>query len=268
MQILFRIKPLHQYLHTMANITDDNLIHFLNEAFKCTRSNLNIDPTSLLIFLNNLFPNKHVAGKQEDAGELILLLIEHLMKLDEGKDLEKILSIYMQYNTKCPNCGSVFTTTNRQYFLELELLTSNSISNMITEALAPKTNSNPDWNCNSCKKLESLELSQEIIEASDYLLIYLKRFVSVDNKLEKLQNTIQIDPTIMVNSSLYILVGSINHIGKNIDSGHYISFILDEGNKYKCDDRSIIHDVSDEMLRNNSVYILLYKKVDFEQEDQ
>ena len=97
----------------------------------------------------------------------------------------------------------------------------------------------------------------------DLLMVHIKRFLSRDNAVVKLNNdTHCVLKNFSLSSSEYNLIATINHHG-SVDSGHYSAYVNSSGRWFCCDDRKTFG-ISDEEVVNPASYILIFRKLSSE----
>lgn len=147
---------------------------------------------------------------------------------------------------------------------------------------------NDPWFCPSCKELRRALKVMEIWKAPDILIMCLKRFSSVRDFRDKLENFVEfpvygLDLTDRVRRSsgdinsgtsdfvdnrtekvdeesrlIYDLIAVDNHYG-GLGGGHYTSYAKISG-KFFCFDDSFVNPVSDERVVSSAAYLLFYKR--------
>ena len=92
-----------------------------------------------------------------------------------------------------------------------------------------------------------------------YLVLYINRFVFSGIGLRKSHCNVPVQSVIDLNNILYHLVGTIEHHGHSITSGHYTCTLFHNDNIFKCNDM-VITEYSEYPGRPSStVYIMIYK---------
>lgn len=267
LQMLFKVSPLHKLLESIS--TQDSIVVALKEAFKCCRENRGINPTFLVAHVGSILKNNHQTNDQEDAGELIIKLFNHLSNLNI--DIEQIFSYIELKSCKCFFCSTVNEIEENNNILILNLpITDKKIS--ITELISYYCS--PNWPtidryCNVCEKNTAQNYNNSIKAVNNYLLILINRFAKDIGKLKKILTEVKLERIITVANIQFSLVGVINHINigtrNNIENGHYYNHILHEGSFYHVSDRETPTKVNFPDS-SKEAYILLYKKVIFQHE--
>ena len=60
---------------------------------------------------------------------------------------------------------------------------------------------------------------------------------------------------------MYEVIATIEHIGDKLEHGHYISYVLINGNWYFCNDTQVISLAKENEAPTRNIYILLLKKL-------
>ena len=121
--------------------------------------------------------------------------------------------------------------------------------------------------CENCK-YEFCSKEIKIENQPNYIIIQLKRFSAIKEGntmvLKKIFKESEPFSVVSINTShgtkIYKVIATIEHTGKEFQSGHYISYILKNGTWFLCNDQVI-----EPLAKNNEAptkksYILLLKK--------
>jgi len=109
--------------------------------------------------------------------------------------------------------------------------------------------------CEKCDKKQSMTKQIKIARCPDILILHLKRFCSSRSKYDQLVHS----PTILkVRDTQFHLTSMVNHIGVNINSGHYIATVRKDSNSEEW-----IHYDDDKITKSTDFespngYILFY----------
>uniref|UniRef100_A0A6B2LH68 ubiquitinyl hydrolase 1 n=1 Tax=Arcella intermedia TaxID=1963864 RepID=A0A6B2LH68_9EUKA len=161
-----------------------------------------------------------------------------------------------------------------------------SLDDCINEFLAPEVLDGDDlWFCSCCKEHQQSSKKMDLWKLPPVLIIHLKRFEQVGNKLCKIDKLVQF-PIDTLDLSQYIPQGAgpqettyelfacLNHYGQ-MRSGHYTAFAKNKNDKkwYCFDDGrcSVVEDVT--TLQSKAAYLLFYirknhEPIDFSQIEQ
>jgi hypothetical protein len=93
------------------------------------------------------------------------------------------------------------------------------------------------------------------------LLICLKRFDSIGNKIEKqVSFDLNLDLELSQGYDSYRLIGVVKHVGRTIIHGHYICYTKTDKDVWNKISDDIVSTVSEAEVLNVQAYILLYEK--------
>lgn len=256
-QLLFRISNLFDFIY--QNKGTDWLIKNLQTASEKCHKNQMIDLPSLNYYANKLL-KVHKDGEQEDAHEIMLKLINYLSNID--KEVEKHILVENQKFFECFICHNRFSIIEK--FLILTITIPNvekvfTISELIEKFLKPSFN-NVGLECSVCKRNTTHTFSCILYHVNEYIIIHLNRFylTGLNAEAAKITKPAYINQILSICDTQYIFVGSINHTGTK-NQGHYFNYILNEGKYYYVSDMQ--HNAEPMPNPNESVYILLYKKL-------
>jgi len=135
------------------------------------------------------------------------------------------------------------------------------------------------YKCEKCNNYEDNIMEKKILTKSNTLILKIKRYHALGNRLVK--NNINIKYPSILNMKSYIvggdentslnyeLYGIINHVG-GLNSGHYYSFIKkynEKNNKfykqwYCCNDSQVTDITNEEALTSQNAYILFYNLIE------
>jgi ubiquitin C-terminal hydrolase len=130
---------------------------------------------------------------------------------------------------------------------------------------------NLDFTCPSCNE-KNMFSNSKIVIPPKILVIFIKRFVNINDDLIKKKNLIFFpfdldinsiyNPGLDITDTNYKLVSVINHIGSNIETGHYTTYSLcDTDNNWYSYDDSCVRQISIDNIVTNNAYLLFYSKV-------
>jgi ubiquitin C-terminal hydrolase len=170
----------------------------------------------------------------------------------------------------CKTCGKDNQTFEVFNSLSLNIdQNNNSLNNSFAEYF--KVEPIHDYECSNCRKKTMANKLSTIWILPKILIICLNRFSSdatsgatsgssgKNHTMYELMNDISFYNTNLGRVS-YRLKVIVNHIGSNINSGHYTSVIIEEGGKYwNIDDDNVtqIHPFN----KSSVVYMLIYERV-------
>ncbi|CAG0886728.1 unnamed protein product [Cyprideis torosa] len=225
-------------------------------------------------------------GQQEDAHEFLRLLISSMercylrfvMKLKQLDPLSKettpvnqIFGGYMQSKVTCHGCNTHSNTYDHFQDLHLNVNGKHTLDEAL-RAYFRKEEIGLDecnkYSCDNCKR-KCRAVKQFCIERPpNVLLICFKRFNMLGNKIgHQIAFTSTLDLQPYVNRCQngqrhdYRLIGTVNHHGSSVNSGHYTANVLvGEKDWYHFDDTRVSKINTSEVIHNLSAYILLYER--------
>ena len=115
-----------------------------------------------------------------------------------------------------------------------------------------------------CRFVGGTDTKLDIIKAPQVLVLHLARFTGM---LQKIETVVEFKTELSTEyirddngkPMNYRLTGIIRHTGETIASGHYISYVLIEGNWYEAND-SNMKPVSWQALLSIQVYMMFYER--------
>ena len=204
--------------------------------------------------------------RQEDAGEFLNTLFDILN--DNIQHNNKIINTLK--NIDSIECDGYKNTYPINYLNKLRIpnkfLNQNKeLSEIINEVTNEEVEVNYD-NCNNGKAIKNT-IYQTV---GDYLIVELIKYDKLqrinDDKIKiKISDTINIKDENNKNIK-FNLIGTINHLGVNMNLGHYTSYIKKNTNEYEwyhCDDNKIKGHTRDEIftfMKTNKPYIIFYER--------
>lgn len=225
-----------------------------------------------------------VHGHQEDAHEFLRYLMEsmekaYLNRYKNSKEFEqytkettpvnRILGGYLRTSVKCLSCQYESVTFQHFEDLLLDIRKVTTIEDALKYHFARERLEDMDYTCESCKKKVSATKQFSLERAPVALCIQLKRFSSINGKINKHINISQdldfsqySSRDTKHNSQLkYRLVSMITHSGSTPQCGHYTAVgCCQDGSYYQFDDSSV-RSVSVNHLLNTNPYIIFYELV-------
>ncbi|KAL3106644.1 hypothetical protein niasHT_012017 [Heterodera trifolii] len=188
-------------------------------------------------------------------------------------DLFNVTTISVIQCSTCSTTSVLFEAMNQ---ISVELPTNKNCLNLkdCLEAHFSPTNLEDNWDCPKCKSKQPATQSTKIWTVPLLLIIQLNRFSQRDGKFEKneVELTFDVDeldlaPFLHDKSPLKIaafgLYGLTDHIGQQLDSGHYTSSVANFATKDKewLNFNDAICKPCDAPSSSKNVYILHYQQI-------
>ena len=235
------------------------------------------DVSEFLLFMIECFhnsicgPSVMVARKPitKVAGNVWEILNQQTTNYSEINDLFYGISVKEIIS---PTTRSIKSIKSEQFFiLDLPICQTDSVSIYdCFEILTKKellTGENK-WYNEKTKKKEEVEIQNTFFKLPDILVITLGRFSDYSRIKNKQLVTfpltnLNIQPYCHPesnNHSKYELYAICNHIGNNINSGHYNAYLKSKNNWFICDDENIIP-ISSQDLCTSDTYCLFYRSI-------
>ena len=217
-------------------------------------------------------------SRQEDVHEFLLKLVEHfheeLSDIPETLNLSDIFNIRLRSTTTCQRCLYSNDQTETLWLLSLHFPVgynedapdsasrSLPINSLIDSYLrAEKLYEHP---CSQCGFIGGTEKKLDIMNAPQLLVLHLSRFGGGVVKIKTLVEFTTELSTVCIRDgngeqSTYRLTGMIRHTGYSIASGHYIAYVLIDGEWIEANDESMLL-VSWPTVRSLQAYMLFYER--------
>lgn len=282
-----------------SKTNEDNNFYGKNEETKDI-----IEENLLMLNLTSIEKKKFIKNyEQKDAEEYLTVLLEYLCNSNLKNNICNFIDLkkYMVFDRiEIPSCKYPIddsdpdikknSQTLPMSFLQLEIKSNlNTIqdlinthiikeemdnNNLLTDCLNNESDVkqvNPDKKPNNTqpKYLNKGPVIKEIKlnNFKNNLLIQLKRFKFISNKVEKLFNNIIPNKEIIIDSIKFKLKGCILHVNSNtVHAGHYIYLVFDEkGEPDKIIDDIIVKNHANSKFKNQYLtngYIYYYRLVE------
>ena len=205
--------------------------------------------------------------RQEDAGEFLNTLFDILN--DNIQHNNKIINTLKNINSI--ECDGYKNTYPINYLNKLRipnkfLRQNKELSEIINEVTNEVEEVKYD-NCDNGKAIKNT-IYQTV---GDYLIVELIKYNNEIQRIDDKKIQIKISDTINIKDEnkediKFNLVGTINHLGVNMNSGHYTSYIKKNTNEYEwyhCDDNKIKGYTKEEIftfMKTNKPYIIFYER--------
>ena len=200
-----------------------------------------------------------------------------LLTMKEQTWFHKMTTGQFVVQNKCGNdkCHKINHNFEPYKTLDISICSGSnpSIKNSLMEYFAMKTVNDPTETkfvrlCSKCNKSEISEQSCKLIILPEILVISLKRYDTVNNRLVKIKQGVKINSHISMNeysitgkTETYRLKACANHVG-SLGAGHYTAYSLHDKQWYKFDDNQKPKEIDGiDQINSTSVYVLFYEKI-------
>ena len=303
MQLLFMIPEFRFLILSLTDgkdkergeyLDDDNMFHQLQKLF----TNLLLSADGYCIpkefFLSLKDPNGKFysnMNEQRDSQEFYLYICEKLESILESITpqqylIQNFFCGKMCYISECQKCKNITNRHEEYKCLSLEVDQYKSLEESLNKYISSEKIK--DFTCENCDMKVTINRKCLISQLPNYLVIHLKRLVKneANNKSIKINSRFEFPINLnmkkyffsdnkneILNNDIhyeYKLKGINAHLG-NADSGHFISVIKEEKEKwYEFDDTNIrefdINNLDNELFggegKFKTAYLLFYEKVE------
>ena len=131
------------------------------------------------------------------------------------------------------------------------------LESCIREILSNEMVIDDDWACTSCYGTFA-EKSMQVASLPTVLLLHLKRFVLTDKRYQKNQRVVRLPEFFMMHTTKYQVIGTVNHWGASMNSGHYTANI--NAGQWKCCDDLKISASGNLKEYSSEIYLLVCQK--------
>jgi Ubiquitin carboxyl-terminal hydrolase len=210
--------------------------------------------------------------QQEDAHEFLRALLGTLVKHGQNKELSSLFDGLLESSVICQTCRRPSLTRDR--YMDLSLNIESSRIETLEDALKEFTKTevltgdNKPF-CSRCNSKRTSSKGLRLATAPTILVTHLKRF-AIDEygrfirlgKKVKFPLQLEIgDYMSRVNKARpppYDLVAVLVHQGTSCEYGHYVAYVKQCGEWYKCND-SVVEVVDVKKVLDQQAYILIYE---------
>jgi ubiquitin C-terminal hydrolase len=208
-----------------------------------------------------------IGFRQHDSAEFIIFLLdiidEEIKKINKQNtyNIDSIFQIESSVKIKCKlkSCLNISEHTEKNIYLLLDINNdTKTLDDCYRLSKSSELLEDNTYYCNNCKNNTIATKRTNIIKWSNNLIIWLKRFKQNGNKLDKVDNLIQIPLLWRHNMELQ---GFIIHSG-GLHGGHYMYAGLVNNKWFLFNDSSVTEIFYTEQLNNflNNAYLLYYKQ--------
>ena len=210
--------------------------------------------------------------RQQDAAECFSALLGKIPSLS-------FLWHQLHEQTTCTGCNHVSHSDTRMSIIPVEMSSKMKRKRGGREVFATKDAIKQNFalkedsivrDCENCEaKLCSKEIS--LAFPPDFIIVQFKRFKSVKPsrnrpaEFTKINYEMETFSAIDIETSLgdikrYEVFATIEHIGDEMQMGHYVSYLADNGIWFKCNDSIVTQLPKEDESPTENMYILLLKK--------
>lgn len=177
-----------------------------------------VDPTDFINLIRSKI--KLFNGKQQDAHCFLESFISCLSSEDKTNFMKKHFEITIEDVVHCHSCSfsSKTITSTLIKYLDIKKSIQESIYSFISER--EEIDSDAPYQCPNCKQRKKASISHNILKCSEFIALFLNRYLSLDEKNNK--NT-ELSEEIVICEKTYELIGVVCHVG-GLTSGHYYSY--------------------------------------------
>lgn len=217
-------------------------------------------------------------GEQEDPHEFFMLLTEEIEHQKHSVSwFTDNFTAKIQTTIECSLCKTIYKSYGFLGDLALHVNKNKSVQQALDAYF--DLQSLDGYKCTSCKKKVSANQKHSLKRAPKCLFLQLRRFSTTNKKISR---NIEITPTLKLGKHFsksqsrewnYQLVGIINHIGKDLHSGHYKAITYTENRVYEFDDSNVrelntrvyefnhsyVREVNTSLVKGKEAYLLLYE---------
>jgi len=289
-QMLYR----HQKFRSIilnSNTDEGTITYELKDLFNVLNNNNSINPTRFISKFYEIFSSNFNRNEENDICEIYLILIEkihnelsydYIIDVNNENDVNYISKIIKLNNDKyssiydllqgiyinsikCLNCNYINNTYEPFIYLNLNIIGSTNISNLIRNDYFNNNNEirNKDhWKCDKCNCNSDYIKKTSILKLPKILFISLNRFKEI---VRKNIEPVNIDKNLLFsNDNKYNLHSFALHHG-DLNGGHYNVICEIDENKYNIyDDLNVCFINNMEPILNNNVacYLISYYNKD------
>ncbi|VVB02454.1 unnamed protein product [Arabis nemorensis] len=240
------------------------------------------EPGQILSSLG-IFAKDFAASRQEDAHEFLRCVIHACqyisprLRTSETGDaepftgesvLKEIFGGALQSRVECPSCEADSIQVEETMDISLDISHSDSVKESLQMFFEREIlDDNNKFTCAKCNQVVKATKQLSLLEAPNVLVIHLKRFDNVSNKIEK---PIAFDKILVLSSFLdeaskdhqaeYELFGVILHSGSTLESGHYCAYVKDSLDQWYCCDDMLVSLSTLQGVSLEEAYILFYSR--------
>ncbi|CAF4808358.1 unnamed protein product, partial [Rotaria socialis] len=272
-----------------------SLIHPSSKNQYCEVNHFNIPSADSIRNNVHLISSVFCVGNQEDVSEFILMLFNHCISCFPlhfsasstmslyPTIIDQIFTIKLLSSGQCPSCLYMFQNQEIINMLLIEIDNLNELNDALTHFVHREAIH--DFKCSNCDQSVKIDKRITIDELSPILIVNFKRCTMTFDSTEKLVHRVNynelldMSPYMTSNSCIsndkdqnvnlsntycYKLYAVINHVGTNLNSGHYYAYIRSSDDIWFLIDDAKCRNVSaSEVLGHSEALILFYAKLSY-----
>ena len=221
-------------------------------------------PVELLKSISRSYPSFNMAV-QQDAHELVMMMLESMGSESGtwgGTGWESDSKGQLRSSVSCLRCQHMSSSYDDFHILSLEVPVGRqrlSVLDCLNEFCKEEcmTLADHGWVCGVCGgtvATKRLSVSKEPL----LLVLHLKRFFNVNNRLQKRSDPVIITRHIEPMTAKYKLCGLVHHHGQTLSNGHYTAEVEIDGEWMVCDDLSVSKTTRTRDRMSREAYLLFY----------
>jgi len=210
--------------------------------------------------------------QQEDAHEFLRAMLSTLVMNGQNKQLSSLFDGLLESAVTCLHCRRPSLTRDRYMDLSLDICqgTVETLTDALDEFTKTETLSGDNKvYCTKCETKRAATKGLRLATAPSILLCHLKRFAfDPYGRLVRLSKHVHFPLRLEIGDYMsrvnkarpppYELVAVLVHQGQTCDSGHYLAYVKNDGEWYKCND-SEVRRVDVDVVLSQQAYILVYE---------
>ena len=210
--------------------------------------------------------------QQEDAHEFMRALLGTLVMHGQNRQLSSLFDGLLESAVTCLTCGRPSLTRDRYMDLSLDIVSPDvrCLSDALYEFTCTETlcNDNEVY-YQRCEHKSVATKGLRLATAPSILVCHFKRFAFDEHgRLSRLNKKVEFPLRLEIGEYMsqlnkarpppYELVAVLVHQGTTCDSGHYLAYVKNDGDWYKCND-SQVSKVDLTTVLSQQAYILMYE---------
>ena len=221
----------------------------LNQFQQISESTTHITP---MYIINASKLLKFNVGEQECPSVIINTFLNSYLLHSGGMGI-------IERNTFCTYCKTISTTEIPDFFIQTSHIYNNQKFTGCKDIINKycKEETIDDYACEVCRAKVECKSKMHIKKYPDIFEIVVPQ----SHNSKKSNMKVDLEEELVLSNDKFKLVSVIIHLGYSINAGHYISYIKQNHNWWKINDRKV-EQVEWNHVKNLNPYILLYSKYD------